>query len=140
MISIARFLILGLLACMPFAASANSIATTRSTTGNSYLSGGEVKISEPVSADLYAAGGNVVVAPRDRCPEHLKMPGDFRFDLIMSDAAIRQELGYAEAIPGGEALRRTIEWQRSVCPLSADAAGFDYAAEDAFLKSNGITP
>jgi hypothetical protein len=62
MIPIARFLIAGLLACMPLAASANPIATTRSTAGNSYLSGGEVKISEPVAADLYAAGGNVIVA------------------------------------------------------------------------------
>jgi hypothetical protein len=61
MLLITRLLILGLLACMPLAASTNPIATTRSTAGNSYLSGGEVKISEPVSADLYAAGGNVIV-------------------------------------------------------------------------------
>jgi len=59
--SITRFLILGLLACMPLAASADSVATVRSTAGNSYLSGGEVRISEPVSADLYAAGGNIIV-------------------------------------------------------------------------------
>lgn len=52
----------GLIVCMPMAAIADSIATAHSGSGNTYLSGGEVRINQAVPADLYAAGGAVVVA------------------------------------------------------------------------------
>jgi nucleoside-diphosphate-sugar epimerase len=46
---------------------------------------------------------------------------------------IRSELGYAEAVPQDEALRRTVEWERAHPPEKIDPAQFDYAAEDAVL-------
>jgi nucleoside-diphosphate-sugar epimerase len=53
--------------------------------------------------------------------------------LSMDTARIRAELGYREALPHDEALRRTIEWERAHPPEKIDPAQFDYAAEDAVL-------
>lgn len=59
---IAGVYLLGLLACLPPAALADSVASAQSATGNRYMSGGELRLGEPVAADLYAAGGKVVIA------------------------------------------------------------------------------
>lgn len=60
--STAKHFILGLLVCLPIWAVANGMTTAHSSAGNSYRSGGEVRVSQPVPGDLYAAGGSVVVA------------------------------------------------------------------------------
>lgn len=60
--STVRRFILGLSVCVPMAAFATGAAEAHSGAGNSYLGGGEVRVSRPVPADLYAAGGTVVVA------------------------------------------------------------------------------
>ncbi len=51
--------------------------------------------------------GEVGTVPARRIP----VPLDFRQDLEMSSARIRQELGYAEPIALDEAIRRTIAWE-----------------------------
>lgn len=52
----------GLLLFLPPTALADPVASTQSATGNRYMSGGELRVGEPVAADLYAAGGKVIVA------------------------------------------------------------------------------
>jgi nucleoside-diphosphate-sugar epimerase len=41
---------------------------------------------------------------------------DFRQDYVVDSSLIRDELGYAETVDEGEALRRTIEWERANPP------------------------
>jgi nucleoside-diphosphate-sugar epimerase len=53
--------------------------------------------------------------------------------LSVDTTRVRAELGYAEAVPQDEALRRTVEWERAHPPEQIDPAAFDYAAEDAVL-------
>jgi nucleoside-diphosphate-sugar epimerase len=79
--------------------------------------------------------GEVVSVPGDRLPSHLKLPGDFAHHIIYDTTRIRSELGYAEHLPRAEAIRRTVDWERSHRPQSIDPLVFDYAAEDAVLGS-----
>jgi nucleoside-diphosphate-sugar epimerase len=89
-------------------------------------------------ARAVAYKGKVVVVPRDRCPAHLVKSGDLRHDIVLDDSAIRRDLGYKEVVPPDEAFRRTIAWQRTVCPLSCGVSEFDYSAEDALLQDLGV--
>jgi nucleoside-diphosphate-sugar epimerase len=76
--------------------------------------------------------GELVVLPDDRTPAHLRHPGNLAQHWVADSTRIRGELGYAEAIPRGEALARTIAWERETLgsvPPPAD----QYAAEDAAL-------
>lgn len=83
-----------------------------------------------------AAGwrGEIRALPDEQLPPHLRAKGDFAQDLVADSSRIRSELGYAEAIPRDEALRRTAAWERAHPPATSDAAEFDYAAEDATLS------
>jgi nucleoside-diphosphate-sugar epimerase len=115
---------------------------------NDAAAGKTYNISEPhtpthaerLHALAQAAGyrGRIVAAPRDRCPPHLILPVDFRFDLVAGDMPLRRELGYRELVSEEEGLRRTYEWQRGVCPLTAGIHLFDDEAEDAFLRLVGM--
>ena len=78
--------------------------------------------------------GRIVVLPRERTPKHLILPGNTRQHWVASSTRIRQELGYCEPVTPDEALRRTIEWERTH-PPAIDPAQFDYAAEDAALSA-----
>jgi nucleoside-diphosphate-sugar epimerase len=62
-----------------------------------------------------AAGwrGGVVAVPAAELPDHLKQPLDWRYDLWTDAAGIRRELGYVEPVPLDEALRLTVDWERS---------------------------
>jgi hypothetical protein len=53
---------------------------------------------------------------------------------VASSTRIREELGYREPVALDEALRKTIEWERTH-PPTIDPAQFDYAAEDAALSA-----
>ena len=79
-------------------------------------------------------GGRIVVLPRERTPKHLILPGNLRQHWVAGSTRIREELEYREPVPPDEALRRTIEWERTH-PPPIDAATFDYAAEDAALSA-----
>jgi nucleoside-diphosphate-sugar epimerase len=86
-----------------------------------------------------AAGwdGRVVAVQAERLPDHLKLGIDARQDLVASTERIRSELGYDEIVPAGEALRRTVEWERSNPPV-IDPKEYDYDQEDEVLKSLGL--
>jgi len=78
--------------------------------------------------------GRIVILPRDRTPKHLILPGNTRQHWVASSKRIRGELGYGEPVAPEEALRRTIEWERTH-PPPIDPGKFDYAAEDAALSA-----
>jgi nucleoside-diphosphate-sugar epimerase len=84
-----------------------------------------------------AAGwrGKLVVLPTERAPAHLLVPGNLEQHWVADTSRIRAELGYSDPVPRAEALRRTIEWERSHPPAEYDPAQFDYAAEDAALNT-----
>jgi nucleoside-diphosphate-sugar epimerase len=83
-----------------------------------------------------AAGwdGNFITLPADRTPPHLKVPGNADQHWVVDTTRIRQELGYREPIARGEAIRRSVEWERAN-PATADPRLFDYAAEDAAISA-----
>ena len=60
--------------------------------------------------------GEFVVLPKDRAPEHLRMPGNLEQHWVVDPARIRAELGYREHVERAEAIRRTIEWERAHPP------------------------
>lgn len=78
-------------------------------------------------------GGEVVVVPDDRLPKHLDWGLDTEQCWVADTSRIRRELGYREEISRQEALRRTVEWERTCPPENVDPGSFDYAAEDAAL-------
>jgi nucleoside-diphosphate-sugar epimerase len=77
--------------------------------------------------------GRVVPISADQVPQHLRVAYEPRQDLVMDTQKIRRELGFEEALPGDEGLRRTIEWERANPPASGDPGPEEYAAEDAAL-------
>ena len=70
----------------------------------------------------------------DRLPAHLSMGLNIDQHLVAATSRIREELGYEEPVPRGEALRRSVEWERQNPPEGIDPATFDYVAEDAALR------
>lgn len=77
--------------------------------------------------------GEFVVLPNEQVPAHLFEDVNWAQHWVASSQRIRQELGYREEISRGEALRRTIEWERDHPPANIPETLFDYAAEDAVL-------
>jgi nucleoside-diphosphate-sugar epimerase len=77
--------------------------------------------------------GEIITVAKDRLPRYLVMNIDTNQDLRVDTTRIRKELGYNEAIPLDEALRRTVAWERANPPGEIDTKKFDYAAEDALL-------
>ena len=77
--------------------------------------------------------GRVVAVPREQIPKHLVQPYRVEQHLFMDSSRIRAELGYAEPVSVEEALRRTVEWERSNPPQQIDPAQYDYPAEDEAL-------
>lgn len=77
--------------------------------------------------------GDVVVAPKDRCPAHLGFGIDTAQQYVLDTSKIRNELGYEETVAHDEALSRTITWERDHPPEDLDLEKFDYAAEDRVL-------
>jgi nucleoside-diphosphate-sugar epimerase len=78
-------------------------------------------------------GGEVVIVPDDRLPQHLDWGLDTEQCWVADTTRIRRELGYREEISREEALRRTVEWERAHPPENVDPASFDYASEEAAL-------
>jgi nucleoside-diphosphate-sugar epimerase len=79
--------------------------------------------------------GNFVVLSKDCMPAHLIQPGRNEQDWDADSNRIRKELGYREAIPREEAIRRSIAWERANPPAEFNPHKFDYAAEDAALAT-----
>lgn len=84
-------------------------------------------------ADATAWNGRIVAAPPDGLPASLRFDANTAQHLVTDSSRIRHELGYLERVPPGEALARTIAWERANPP--ADPKPFDYTAEDAALAA-----
>jgi nucleoside-diphosphate-sugar epimerase len=80
-----------------------------------------------------AAGweGEVVVVPDGSLRDPFGVPLDFRQHLVGSTKKIREQLGFAEAVPLADGLRAAVEWERAHPPEARPPR--DYAAEDAAL-------
>src|SRR5207248_3244955 len=85
--------------------------------------------------DAAGWGGEIVVLPKERMPEHLRQPGNSVQHWETDSTRIREELGYEEPVSVDEGIRRTIDWIRSHPPEEFNPRDFDYAAEDAALKA-----
>jgi nucleoside-diphosphate-sugar epimerase len=79
--------------------------------------------------------GEVVALPREKVPSHLVAPYRFEHHLHCDTSRIRRELNYSERVPREEAMRRTIDWERSHPPDEIDLSSFNYEAEDAAMQS-----
>lgn len=69
-----------------------------------------------------AAGwsGDVAAIPAGALRDDLNPPLDWRYDLWTDTTRIRSELGYVQPVSLDEALRRTVEWERTSGALPAD--------------------
>ena len=79
--------------------------------------------------------GQVVTAPSGRIPLSYGVA-----QLLDTDTTrIRAELGYSETVTTGEALERTIHWERANPPATSKGIGLlDPDAEDALLAELGV--
>jgi nucleoside-diphosphate-sugar epimerase len=91
-----------------------------------------------------AAGwdGDVIALPREQTPTHLVPKIDTAQHWVVDTTRIRSELGYHDPVARDEALRRTVEWQRTNPPPpdkfpSGEEMRARYAAEDAILVEAG---
>ena len=120
------------------AAAIGLAATNDRAAGRIYNVGCARCLSELEYAHHVAAetgwSGDFVVLPTDRTPAHLRWPGNLDQHWVTDTTRIREELGYREPIERGEAIRRTIEWERAN-PPAVDPRAFDYAAEDAVIST-----
>ena len=78
--------------------------------------------------------GEVVAVAGDRLPPRMRLPLNFEQHLTYDTTRIREELGYSEGLPRAEAIRRTVDWERSHPPDHVAPEEFHYAAEDAVLE------
>ena len=78
--------------------------------------------------------GKVIVVSKEQSPDFLNPGIDTTQHLTVYTTRIRKELGYKELISQDEALRRTVEWERSHPPEKIDPKMFDYKAEDNLLE------
>ncbi|MFC2092758.1 NAD-dependent epimerase/dehydratase family protein [Bacteroidota bacterium] len=78
--------------------------------------------------------GKIIVVPKEQAPEFMNPGIDTTQDLTVNTTKIQDELGYKELISQDEALRKTVEWERSHPPEKIDPTMFDYKAEDNLLE------
>jgi nucleoside-diphosphate-sugar epimerase len=81
--------------------------------------------------------GELVLVPRSRMPGPLAVAHRLEQPLVFVGERIRRHLGYCEAVPLEEAIRRTVGWERVNPPQPLPARFRDYAAEDALLRRLG---
>jgi nucleoside-diphosphate-sugar epimerase len=111
-------------------------ATDERAAGRIYNVGEAESVTELEWAQRIAAAagwhGQFLTLTAERMPPHLVMPGNLDQHWTTDTTRIREELGYREPVTQADAIRRTIEWERTT-PAPATAPGFDYDAEDAAL-------
>jgi nucleoside-diphosphate-sugar epimerase len=77
--------------------------------------------------------GEFAVMPDALVPPYLRAPGNTKQHWVADTTRLREELGFEEPVPRGEAIRRTVEWERANPPSGFTPHQFDYEAEDAAL-------
>lgn len=87
-------------------------------------------------ASVVGWSGKIIKLPKEKLPVHLQLSYRSEQDWAVSSERIRRELGYTEPIAEGEALDRTIAWERAN-PSEVFRQIFDYAAEDQALAAAG---
>ena len=114
-------------------------ATSPQAAGRVYNLGEREAFSEREwTAKIGAAAGwhgRVVAVPKERTPEHLRVPYRSEQHWVISTRRVREELGFVEPVTLDVALSRTIDWERANPPAEIDPRQFVYAAEDAALAS-----
>jgi nucleoside-diphosphate-sugar epimerase len=77
--------------------------------------------------------GRFIVLAKERTPAHLLLQGNVAQHWVADSTRIRKELGYQEPVPLEQAIRQTIDWERTHPPAQFNPYKFDYAAEDTAL-------
>ncbi|MBI5287435.1 MAG: NAD-dependent dehydratase [Chloroflexi bacterium] len=92
---------------------------------------------EWLAANARIAGwrGEIVELPAEMMPAHLRQPVNFGQSMAVDDSRIRGELGYADAVPPEEGMRRAIEWERAQPAGKSSAKYLDFEAEDAAISA-----
>ncbi|OKH27021.1 NAD-dependent epimerase/dehydratase family protein [Chroogloeocystis siderophila] len=114
--------------------------TNPQATGRIYhLADLQVSEAERLNQVGKAAGwqGEVISVPRHYLPAGWNLPFNTEQHWFADTTRIRQELGYSEVVSQAEALKQTIEWERSnpppEMPKWTGLELFDYATEDEIL-------
>jgi len=83
-----------------------------------------------------AAGwkGELVILPNEDLPAHLQDGMNTKQQLEADTTRIRDELGFEESVPSGEAILRTVRWERENPPKGVDSSVFGYEEEDETLR------
>ena len=76
--------------------------------------------------------GDVVPVPASDLPEHLQVPGNWKYELATDTRSLRDDLDYEAPVGADEALRRTVEWERAR-RAKTNTPEPDYEAEDEVL-------
>jgi nucleoside-diphosphate-sugar epimerase len=84
-------------------------------------------------------GGELAVLRDEDMPPSMRPAGRLEQHWVSDTSRLRTELGYEEPVDRDEAMRRTVEWERTHSP-PIDPAQYDYAAEDEALKSPRVSP
>lgn len=86
-------------------------------------------------ADVVGWDGNIVTLPAEDLPEHVLSPFDCRYDLAIDTRRICDQLKFEAPVSMDEALRRTVEWERTHRDESTEREA-QYAVEDAALQDS----
>ena len=114
-------------------------ATSDRAAGRIYNVGERDALTELEWARLIARAlhwqGEFRLVPDAVLPPPLRAPGNTAQQWVTDTSRIRTELGFAEAVPRDEAVRRTVEWEATNPPAGFTPYVFDYEAEDAALTA-----
>jgi nucleoside-diphosphate-sugar epimerase len=123
----------------------NVAAAIAHVTADDRAAGGVYNVGEAVAlieaewvAEVGRASGwcgEVLPVPWAVLPPGMVPDFDWRYHLATDTNLLRQQLGFVEPIARGEALRRTVAWERAHPPAEVGPGLFDYAAEDAALAA-----
>jgi nucleoside-diphosphate-sugar epimerase len=118
-----------------------NVAAAVALAAQSEMAGGKVYnvAEEPAFSELewaqeiakpFGWDGEFIILPRERTPQHLVVPGNFKQHGDATSRKIREELGFNEPVPLPEAIRCTIAWETVNPPAEVRPEQFDYRAED----------
>lgn len=82
--------------------------------------------------------GKVVVLPGDRLPQEMVPQMNAGQHLDVDTSRIRDELGFQEVVPLGDAIKTTAQWELMHPPDNVKAEQFDYETEDEILVAAGL--
>jgi nucleoside-diphosphate-sugar epimerase len=78
--------------------------------------------------------GELVILPNEDLPAQLRDTMNTEQQLQADTTRIREELGFEESVPSGEAILRTVRWERENPPKGVDSSVFGYEEEDETLR------